>query len=165
MPSSEDQQPTSVAIKVAIVEDLREVREGLAMLINGTDGFLCVGRFRSMEEAIANLSREMPDVVLTDIGLPGMDGIAGIKILHEKFPDLPFIALTVYDDDERIFDALCAGACGYLLKNTPAGTSARIIARGQSRRRADVAGSCSACHHFVSKFHTAKKRRLSPDTA
>ncbi len=115
---SENQTLTTAAIKVAIIEDLREVREGLAMLINGTSGFSCVGRFRSMEEAIANLSRDLPDVVLTDIGLPGMDGIAGIKILRGKYPQMPFIALTVYDDDERIFDALCAGAVGYLLKNT-----------------------------------------------
>jgi DNA-binding NarL/FixJ family response regulator len=105
-------------IKVAIIEDLREVRDGLAMLIDGTDAFSCVGRFRSMEDAISNLGRNVPDVVLTDIGLPGMDGIEGIRLLREKFPKLPFIALTVYDDDERIFDALCAGACGYLLKNT-----------------------------------------------
>ena len=84
----ENDPPHALAIKVAIIEDLREVREGLAMLINGTNGFLCVGRFRSMEEAIANLSRELPDVVLTDIGLPGMDGIEGIKILREKFPEL-----------------------------------------------------------------------------
>lgn len=115
---SENQMPPPTIIKVAIIEDLREVREGLAMLINGTSGFECVGRFRSMEEAIANLSREPPDIVLTDIGLPGMDGIAGIKILREKFPGLPCLALTVYDDDERIFAALCAGAIGYLLKNT-----------------------------------------------
>lgn len=105
-------------IKVAIIEDVREVREGLATLINGTSGFSCVGSFRSMEAAIADLGRADPDVVLTDIGLPGMDGIAGIKILREKFPDLPCLALTVYDDDERIFAALCAGALGYLLKNT-----------------------------------------------
>lgn len=115
---SETSSPIISPIKVAVIEDLREVREGLAMLINGTEGFLCVGRFRSMEEAIANLSRELPDIVLTDIGLPGMDGIAGIKVLREQFPDLPCLALTVYDDDERIFAALCAGAIGYLLKNT-----------------------------------------------
>ena len=106
------------SIKVAIIEDLRQVREGLAMLINGTNGFSCVGSYRSMEAAIANLSRDLPDIVLTDIGLPGMDGIAGIKILREKFPGVPCLALTVYDDDERIFAALCAGAIGYLLKNT-----------------------------------------------
>ncbi|MEP6900926.1 MAG: response regulator transcription factor [Actinomycetota bacterium] len=93
---TENQPPLTVVIKVAIIEDLREVREGLAMLINGTHGFLCVGRFRSMEEAIANLNREQPDVVLTDIGLPGMDSIEGIKILREKFPALPCIALTAF---------------------------------------------------------------------
>jgi len=109
---------TSSEIKVAIVEDMRDVREGLALLINGTSGFRCVGRFRSMEEAAANIAREMPDVVLTDIGLPGMDGIEGIRLLRQHHSSLPFIALTVYDDDDRIFDALCAGACGYLLKNT-----------------------------------------------
>src|SRR6185295_9676377 len=109
---------TSPEIKVAIVEDVRDVREGLALLINGTSGFRCVGRFRSMEEAAANIARDLPDVVLTDIGLPGMDGIEGIRLLRQHHSALPFIALTVYDDDERIFDALCAGACGYLLKNT-----------------------------------------------
>ena len=112
------QLPANSAIKVAIIEDLRDVREGLAMLINGTSGYSCVGSFRSMEEAIAKLGREPPDIVLTDIGLPGMDGIEGIKILREQFPNLPCIALSVYDDDERIFAALCAGAVGYLLKNT-----------------------------------------------
>jgi DNA-binding NarL/FixJ family response regulator len=112
------QLPANGAIKVAIIEDLRDVREGLAMLINGTSGYSCVGSFRSMEEAIAKLGREPPDIVLTDIGLPGMDGIEGIKILREQFPNLPCIALSVYDDDERIFAALCAGAVGYLLKNT-----------------------------------------------
>jgi DNA-binding NarL/FixJ family response regulator len=112
------QLPANSAIKVAIIEDLRDVREGLAMLINGTSGYSCVGSFRSMEEAIAKLGREPPDIVLTDIGLPGMDGIEGIKILRDQFPNLPCIALSVYDDDERIFAALCAGAVGYLLKNT-----------------------------------------------
>lgn len=105
-------------IKVAIIEDLRDLREGLAMLIGGTNGFECVGRFRSVEDAVANIGSHLPEIVLTDIGLPGLDGIEGIKILRSKFPELSFIALTVYDDDERIFDALCAGACGYLLKNT-----------------------------------------------
>ena len=119
MPNTlEDQGLSNAPIKVAIIEDLREVREGLAMLINGTDGFSCVGSFRSMEDALAKLSRDLPDIVLTDIGLPGMDGIEGIKILRERFPDRPCLALSVYDDDERIFAALCAGAIGYLLKNT-----------------------------------------------
>ena len=106
-------------INVGIIEDRREIREGLCMLINGTDGFCCQAKFGSMEEGLRRLGADLPDVVLCDIGLPGMDGIEGIKILKEKFPELLLIMLTIYDDDERIFDALCAGACGYLLKKTP----------------------------------------------
>jgi DNA-binding NarL/FixJ family response regulator len=109
---------TTKEIKVVIIEDEREVREGLAMLIGGTSGFACIGKYRSVEDALYHLKNQTPDVVLTDLGLPGMSGIEGIKILREKMPDTPFIALTVYDDNERIFAALCAGACGYLLKNT-----------------------------------------------
>jgi len=109
---------SSQAIDVAVVEDQREVREGLVMLINGTAGFRCTRSFRTMEEALRELEKQLPDLVLTDIELPRMDGISGIRILKERHPDLPIVALTVYDDDERIFDALCAGASGYLLKNT-----------------------------------------------
>ena len=105
-------------IKTAIIEDQRDIREGLAMLINGTEGYACTGSYRSMEEALAQIGRQLPDVVLSDIGLPGMDGIEGIKVLKARFPQMLFLMLSVYDDDDRIFDALCAGACGYLLKRT-----------------------------------------------
>jgi DNA-binding NarL/FixJ family response regulator len=106
-------------ISVAIIEDRREIREGLATIVNGTPGFRCTGAFRSMEEALEGIKREVPDVVLNDIGLPGMSGIDGIRLLKERHPNLVVLMLTIYDDDERIFDALCAGASGYLLKNTP----------------------------------------------
>lgn len=117
MPEISKNQPTD-KIAVVIIEDEREVREGLAMLIGGTRGFACIGKYRSVEDALHHLKNQKPDVVLTDIGLPGMSGIEGIKVLRGLLPDTPFIALTVYDDNERIFAALCAGACGYLLKNT-----------------------------------------------
>jgi DNA-binding NarL/FixJ family response regulator len=107
------------AITVAIIEDRREIREGLAMLIEGTDGYSCVGAFPTMETAIARLPENLPQVALVDIGLPGMSGIEGIAILKERYPELLLLTLTVYDDDERIFKSLCAGACGYLLKKTP----------------------------------------------
>ena len=106
-------------IRVVIVEDLREVREGLTALINGTQGFACAGGYRSMEEALRSIGPERPDVILTDVGLPGMSGIEGTRILRERFPTTPILALTIYDNDDKIFDALCAGASGYLLKNTP----------------------------------------------
>ncbi|HEX8265748.1 MAG TPA: response regulator transcription factor [Pyrinomonadaceae bacterium] len=112
------ENPATNTIKTAVVEDMRNIREGLTMLINFTDGFECSGSFRSMEEAIPRLRREVPDVLLSDIGLPGMSGIEGVKILKEQFPQMTVLMLTVYDDDERIFDALCAGASGYLLKRT-----------------------------------------------
>jgi DNA-binding NarL/FixJ family response regulator len=110
---------TREVIRTAIVEDRREIREGLVVLINGTPGYVCTGSYGSMEEAIEKIRREMPEVVLCDIGLPGMDGIEGIRLLKERHPSLQLLMLTVYDDDERIFDALCAGASGYLLKRTP----------------------------------------------
>lgn len=105
-------------IRVAIIEDQYEVREGLAVLINGTPGFKCAGNYRTMEDALRVLEKEPPDVLLTDLGLPLMSGAEGIRILKERHPDLPILALTVYNDEEDIFDALCAGASGYLLKNT-----------------------------------------------
>jgi DNA-binding NarL/FixJ family response regulator len=112
-------QLNSDVIKVAIVEDVRALRDGFSMLINGTPGFRCTGAFRSMEEALEKIPHDVPDITLADIGLPGMNGIEGVRILKEKYPAMTLLMLTVYDDNDRIFDALCAGACGYLLKKTP----------------------------------------------
>jgi len=111
--------PAHDVITVAIVEDQRDIRDALAMLINGTAGYRCIGAYPSMEAALDRIGVDTPDVALCDIGLPGMSGIQGIRILRERHPDLSVLMLTVYDDDDRIFEALCAGACGYLLKRTP----------------------------------------------
>ncbi len=106
-------------MRVVLIEDLRDIREGLTALINGTPGFECVASYRMMETALARIENEKPDAILTDLGLPGMSGIEGIARLREIFPDVPIIALTIYDNDTEIFNALCNGANGYLLKNTP----------------------------------------------
>jgi DNA-binding NarL/FixJ family response regulator len=119
--SSDNARQRSPCIRVAIIEDQREFREGLAFLIDGSDGYRCTQGFGSMEEALASLGRDLPDVALVDIGLPGISGIEGIRLLNERYPGLPVLMLTVYNDDERIFEAMCAGACGYLLKKTPKG--------------------------------------------
>src|SRR5689334_24837815 len=95
-----------------------------------------------MEDALANLTGDGPDVILTDIGLPGMDGIEGTRILHERFPDVPVLALSVYDDDDNVFNAICAGASGYLLKNTPPARlleSLREVADGGAPMSPEVA--------------------------
>src|SRR5215471_5444091 len=107
------------AIKVAIIEDHHKFRETLEFLLNHTPGYRCVGSFRSMEEALEKIKFTLPDVVLVDIGLPGMSGVEGVNVLKERFPSLLMVMNTVYEDDERIFEALCAGASGYLLKKTP----------------------------------------------
>src|SRR5258708_19159948 len=109
----------AAALKVGIIEDDPKSRDGLRSLIGGTDGCRCVGAFGSMEEALAKVAHEWPDVLLVDIGLPGMSGIEGTRRLKDLHPALSVLMLTVYDDDRRIFDAMCAGACGYLLKKTP----------------------------------------------
>jgi len=129
-------------VKVAPIEDQRDVREGLAVLINGSPGFRCTAAYGTMEQALRSIDSDPPDLVLTDIGLPGMDGVEGIGILKERHPTLPVIALTVYDDDDRIFDALCAGASGYLLKNTPPARlleSLREVASGGAPMSPEVA--------------------------
>lgn len=106
-------------IKISIIEDEPHIREGMAMLIDLTDGFECVGKYGSMEAALTGIRHHAPDVILQDIGLPGMDGLDGIRHIKEITPSVTILMFSVYQDDERIFQALCAGAGGYLLKKTP----------------------------------------------
>ncbi len=106
-------------INVAIIEDNSTIREGLASLINGTDGFKCIGSFGDAESFLNQLNLITPDVVLMDIGLPGMNGIEAVKKAISKNPNLNILMLTIYEESEFVFDALCAGACGYLVKKTP----------------------------------------------
>ncbi|MCL6493598.1 MAG: response regulator transcription factor [Ignavibacterium sp.] len=106
-------------IKVAIVEDNQTIREGLSALINGTEGYKCVAAFRDCETFLNKLNQLEVDVVLMDIGLPGMSGIEGVAQAVKKNPDLNILMLTIYEDSEKVFDALCSGASGYLVKKTP----------------------------------------------
>jgi len=106
-------------ISVIIVEDNKIICESLASLINGTDGFSCTAYYGDCESMFRDTKLSGADVVLMDIELPGMNGIEGVKKIKEKYPDVSVIMLTVYEDNQRIFDALCAGACGYLVKKTP----------------------------------------------
>lgn len=106
-------------IKVAIVEDNNTIREGLAALINGTSGYSCIGSFGDCESFLPKISTIDVDVVLMDIGLPGMSGIDGIVKAKKIKPELNILMLTVYEDSQSVFKALCAGACGYLVKKTP----------------------------------------------
>jgi DNA-binding NarL/FixJ family response regulator len=111
-------QAKTPVIGVAIIEDQRETREGLSFLINSTDRFECRHVYASMEAALDGIGVNPPRVALVDIGLPGISGIDGVRILRERYPSIAPVLLTVYKDDDRIFQAVCAGACGYLLKKT-----------------------------------------------
>ncbi len=108
----------SVSIGVAIVEDDVPAREILAGWIRDADGFRCVGEFDDAETALAKLPHEKPSVVLFDINLPGMNGIECVRKLKPRLPDTQFVMVTVYEDANHIFNALSAGASGYLLKQT-----------------------------------------------
>src|SRR5438067_11168355 len=99
-------------LRVVLIEDLREVREGLSALISGTEGYRCVAAYGMMETALSRIKDDNPDIILTDLGLPGMSGIEGIERLRQIFADVPIIALTIFDNDTQIFNALCNGANG-----------------------------------------------------
>lgn len=103
-------------INVAIIEDHSDFREGLAHLLNSTEGFNCIAKYHSVEHALESFIE--PDVLLLDIHLPGQSGIEAISYFKEKFPQMQIIMLTVFDDDGNIFNAILAGADGYLLKRT-----------------------------------------------
>ena len=106
-------------ISVIIVEDDSEIRESLKILIDSTPGYESIASFEDAESALKWLDNEIPDVVLMDIGLPGISGIDAIKKIKLKYTSLDVLVLTIHENDEYVFDALCAGATGYLTKDIP----------------------------------------------
>lgn len=106
-------------IRVALVEDQTLTRQGLTALIDGTPGYRCAGAWRNCEEMLVQLPTAPPDVLLLDIVLPGMSGIDGTRRARAIHATLPILMLTVHEDNELVLEALCAGACGYLVKKTP----------------------------------------------
>jgi DNA-binding NarL/FixJ family response regulator len=106
-------------IRIVIVEDKKAVREGLAALLGLPGELSCVNTYGNAEDMLAGLGPDAPDLILMDIGLPGMSGIEATGRVKAARPETDIIILTVHEDDGSIFKALCAGACGYLLKDTP----------------------------------------------
>ena len=109
----------TAAIRVVIVEDDRPIREGLGVLIDGTPGFSCVGQFGSVEEALNAIADARPHVILLDINLPGQSGTEGIAHIRARCPTSEILMLTVYAEQDKVFQSICNGAGGYLLKKTP----------------------------------------------
>jgi len=105
-------------IRVTLFDDNGSLREGLKALIGGSAGFTCAGAYPNCNNLLKNISESKPDVVLMDIEMPGMTGIEAVRIIKENFPEIKILMETVFDDDEKIFHSICAGAEGYILKHT-----------------------------------------------
>lgn len=142
-------------IAISIVEDDHIVREGVEKYLNGLEDIVCVSSCETVEKLLILISAEShPDVILMDIGLPGMSGISGIKLITERFPDISLIMFTIHNDPHRIFQSLCSGASGYLLKNTSfqkIAEAIRIVAAGGSFMSPQIA------RKVIEFFRTEKK--------
>ena len=122
-------------IKIILIEDNKFIRSGWELALLNENDFLVIGSYGSCEEAFKFEDFGKADIILMDIGLPGMSGIEGVKVLKEKFPQLIIVMCTVHEDDDKIFEAICAGAVGYLLKKT---SPAELI---KALREAYIGGS------------------------
>jgi DNA-binding NarL/FixJ family response regulator len=154
----------SPPITVAIVEDDAPFRDGLAMLIAGTPGYRLSGRFSSVEEALGPLATSTPDVLLLDIHLPGMLGSEGVRHLRARCPRMQVLMLTVFAEEERVFDSICNGACGYLLKKTP---PARLLEAIREAHEGGSPMSPEIARKVISLFRSTHEpadphERLSP---
>ena len=141
-------------IKVVIFEDNYLLRESLYQLINGTAGLSCAGAFANCDDIIFNIQKTMPQVVLMDIQMPGTTGIEGVKIIKKNFPEIKIIMQTVVEDDDKIFQSICNGASGYLLKST---TPARLLQAIEEVNEGGAPMTPSIAQKVLEKF-----RRQSP---
>ncbi len=154
-------QSDSQVIGVAVIEDDPQLRTGLSFLINRTANFECRHVYGSMEAALDGIGKEPPRVALVDIGLPGLNGIEGVRILRERHPSVAPVLLTVYRDDDRIFQAICAGACGYLLKKTP---PSRLLDAIKEIAEGGAVMSPEVAMRVVELFRQTKAPESSPNS-
>jgi DNA-binding NarL/FixJ family response regulator len=146
-------------IAVSIVEDMKDIRESLQRMIGSAEGFLCLSTYGNAEDALKELPQINPDIVLMDINLPGMNGIECIKKVKAVCPQMQFMMFTIFEDSEQVFDALAAGASGYLLKKTP---KEKILDALQELHSGGSPMSAHIARKVVSYFQKEKEAR---DTA
>lgn len=106
-------------IRVTIFEDNSQLRDGLFNLIEASEGFLCAGAFANCSRVVENIEETKPDVILMDIEMPGINGIEAVRLVKQKFPEVKILMETIFEEDDKIFQSICNGAEGYILKNTP----------------------------------------------
>ena len=139
-------------IKIAIVEDNNTLRSSLESLFNRTDGMRCVASLNNLLNVISEIRSAQPDVILMDIGLPNISGIEGVRTVKTHFPAIQILMFTVFDDDEKIFDAIRAGASGYLLKKTPPG---EIVDAIRELYQGGAPMTTSIARRVIQSFQTA----------
>jgi len=137
-------------ILISIVEDITEIREGLRFIIHQTAGFQFISAYSNAEEALAGLPADRPHIVIMDIGLPGGTGVECIRKLKPVNPAMQFVIFTVYEDSDQVFEALAAGASGYLLKNS---SPDKIIDALREIQAGGSPMSLSIARKVVSSFH------------
>jgi DNA-binding NarL/FixJ family response regulator len=149
-----------MSFALAIIEDKKEIREGLNDFFLPQPSVDSVRVFGDMESFFREVDNGyIPEIILSDIGLPGMDGINGIKIISQRLPEADVIILTVFMDSVKIFNALCAGATGYLLKGTPMSevmTAIEVIRNGGSYMSPSIARQ--VVDHFKAPAKNANER-------
>lgn len=143
-------------IRVAVVEDDHEIRRSLVLILDGSPGYSCRQGFATAEDALAALPENaprtaVPDVILMDIGLPGMSGIEATRLLRERIPETDVVMLTVMDDDDAVFNSLCAGATGYLMKSTP---PAQLLQSIDEVYRGGAPMSASIARRVINSFQS-----------
>lgn len=145
-------------IHVAIVEDDHDIRRTLALIIDGTPGFSCQFDYVDCETALPEILKYKPDVVLMDINLPGMSGIEGVKKLKAQMPNLDVIMLTIQVDDHSVFESICAGATGYMLKSTP---PAALLQAIEEVNKGGAPMSASIARKVLGSFRRSSQSPLS----
>lgn len=144
--------------KIVIIEDYKLIRDTYEEIINNSDEYEVIGSFESCEEALANIKENNPDIMLVDISLPGMNGISGINQFKQHLPGLQIIVITVHEQPNYIFDALCAGAVGYLTKS---GGTQQILGALQQLKNGGAPMSSSIARKVVESFQAKKLKELS----
>ena len=146
-------------INIAIIEDVEEFRKALQFMLNATPGFKCDLTYSNGESALKDIPKHQPDIVLVDINLPGINGIEVMKSLKKEYPKIQFMILTVFEDDDKIFNALSSGASGYMLKST---TPAKILDAIRELHDGGSPMSAQIARKVVASFQQPTKQIANP---